>query len=56
MTFSLSTLALFYENSEHRQSYFPRTFSQAFTPCMSENDAEQLEMGRMFVLSHFDQL
>lgn len=27
----------------------------AFTPCMNEKDAEQLEMGRMFVLSHFDQ-
>eukprot|EP01083_Nonionella_stella_P228524 809766_1 len=28
----------------------------AFTPCMNEKDAEQLEMGRMFVLSHFDQM
>lgn len=28
----------------------------AFTPCTNSKDAEQLEMGRMFVLSHFEQM
>jgi len=27
-----------------------------FTPCMNTTEAEQLEMGRMFVLSHFDKM
>jgi len=28
----------------------------AFTPCMNLKEAEQLELGRMFVLSHFDKM
>jgi hypothetical protein len=31
-------------------------FQKAFTPCMNLKEAEQLELGRMFVLSHFDKM